>query len=318
MNSVFDSVPSDFRLLSILVTIALITLLVNWTVITIINRLESSKLATASVDKTALNFAKRLISVVIYGVGIGACLTHVPELKIVGHSLLTGAGILTLVGGLASQQVLGNIVSGFMIVFFRPFRIGDRITVTNNYTGTVEDITLRETILRDVENNRIIIPNSQISSEVVVNANHTDNKICKIVEVGVGYSSNLEQAMAIMQEEIVKHPLLIDQRTEEQRRDGVPLVTVRVTALGDSSITLRAWAWADSPANGFALQCDSYLNLKRRFDEVGIEIPFPQQTVSFADGLRVYSLTEASHDKNTREAEHNDALPPTLDDAGKH
>lgn len=292
MKSVFGSVPSDFRLLSVLATIIAITFLVHWAVISIINRLESSKLTTDSVDKTALNFAKRLISVVIYGVGVGACLTHIPELQIVGHSLLTGAGILTLVGGLASQQVLGNIVSGFMIVFFRPFRIGDRITVSGNYTGTVEDITLRETIVRDVENNRIIIPNAQISSEVVVNANHTDNKTCKIIEVGVGYSSDLEQAMRIMQDEIVKHPLLIDQRTEEQIRDNAPIVTVRVTALGDSSVTLRAWAWADSPANGFALQCDSYFNLKRRFDEAGIEIPFPQRTISFADGSQVSSLAE--------------------------
>ncbi|WP_110690560.1 mechanosensitive ion channel family protein [Salinicola endophyticus] len=300
MKSIFDSVPSDFRLLAILVTIISIAALVNWAVIAIINRLESSMLATASVDKTALNFAKRLISVVIYGVGIGACLTRIPELDIVGHSLLTGAGILTLVGGLASQQVLGNIVSGFMIVFFRPFRIGDRITVSGNYTGTVEDITLRETILRDAENNRIIIPNSQISSEVVVNANHTDNKICKIIEVGVGYSSDLEQAMEMMQDEIVKHPLIIDQRTAEQIRDNTPIVPVRVTALGDSSITLRAWAWADSPANGFVLQCDSYANVKRRFDEAGIEIPFPQRTISFAGGLRVYPPAEDVNEKKAR------------------
>jgi small conductance mechanosensitive channel len=300
MKSVFDSVPSDFRLLSILATIIGITVLANWAVIAIINRLESSKLTSDSFDRTALIFAKRIISAVIYGVGIGACLTHIPELKIVGHSLLTGAGILTLVGGLASQQVLGNIVSGFMIVFFRPFRIGDRITVSGNYTGTVEDITLRETIVRDAENNRIIIPNSQISSEVVVNANHTDNKICKLIEVGIGYSSDLELAMKIMREEIAKHPLLIDQRTKEQIRDNSPIVTVRVTALGDSSVTLRAWAWADSPANGFALQCDSYVNLKRRFDEAGIEIPFPQRTISFADGSRVYSLAEGSNERNAR------------------
>ncbi|WIX31814.1 mechanosensitive ion channel family protein [Salinicola sp. JS01] len=300
MKSVFDSVPSDFRLLAILVTILFISALVNWVLMAIINRVESSKLATASVDKTALNFAKRLISVVIYGVGIGACLTRIPELDIVGHSLLTGAGILTLVGGLASQQVLGNIVSGFMIVFFRPFRIGDRITVSGNYTGTVEDITLRETILRDAENNRIIIPNSQISSEVVVNANHTDSKICKIIEVGVGYSSNLEQAMAIMQDAIVKHPLVIDPRTAEQIRDEAPIVPVRVTALGDSSITLRAWAWADGSANGFVLQCDSYANVKRRFDEAGIEIPFPQRTISFAEGARLQTTIDDSDERRGR------------------
>ena len=300
MTSVFDTVPSDFRLLSVIVTIIGLTVLVNWAVIAIINRLESSNLTTDSVDKTALNFAKRLISVVIYGAGIGASLTHIPELKVVGHSLLTGAGIFTLIGGLASQQVLGNIVSGFMILFFRPFRIGDRITIPGNYTGTVEDITLRETIVRDFENNRIIIPNSQISSAVVINANHTDNKVCKAIEIGVGYSSDLEQAMTIMQQEIGSHPLLIDQRTEEQIQDNAPIVAVRVTALGDSSITLKAWAWADSAANGFVLQCDSYINVKRRFDEAGIDIPFPQRTISFAEGLLVSSKTEDLKATNAR------------------
>lgn len=298
MKSVFDHVPSDFRLLAVLVTIAVITILIRWAVIAIINRLESSKLTTDAVDRTALNFVKRLISFVIYSAGIGACLTHIPELKIVGHSLLTGAGILTLVSGLASQQVLGNIVSGFMIVFFHPFRIGDRITLSGNYTGTVEDITLRETIVRDAENNRIIIPNSQISSEVVVNANHTDSKICKIIEVGVGYSSDLEQAMTIMRDEIVKHPLLIDQRTDEQIRDNAPIVPVRVTALGDSSITLRAWAWANSSADGFVLQCDSYVNLKRRFDAAGIDLPFPQRTISFADNSRICPLAGEANGRN--------------------
>lgn len=299
MKSVFDTVPSDFRLFSVIVSIIAITILVNWVVMTIINRLELSNLTNGTVDKAALNFAKRLVSVVIYGVGVGACLTHIPELKIVGHSLLTGAGIFTLVGGLASQQVLGNIVSGFMILFFRPFRIGDRITIPGTYTGTVEDITLRETIVRDAENNRIIIPNSQISSEVVINANHTDSKICKLIEIGVGYSCDLDQAMAIMQQEIGKHPLLIDQRTAEQIQTNAPVVTVRVTALGDSSITLRAWAWAENPANGYALLCDSYVNVKRRFDAAGIDIPFPQSTISFAEGARL-STTVNELNKDVR------------------
>ena len=292
MTSVYDHVPADFRLAAVIASILAITILGNWIINATISRVAQTRLAQDSIDDTVLNFAHRLISIVIYAAGIGACLTHIPELKIVGHSLLTGAGILTVVGGIASQQVLGNIVSGFMIVFFRPFRIGDRITLSGGYTGTVEDITLRETVLKDPENNRVIIPNSQISSQVVVNSNHTDSKICKFIEVGVGYSTDLESAMDIMRDEISRHPLLIDQRTEDQRRSNAPLVTVRVTDLGDSSITLKAWAWADSPANGFVLQCDSYLNVKRRFDEAGIEIPFPQQTISFAPGASPWPREE--------------------------
>jgi len=174
-----------------------------------------------------------------------------------------------------------------MIIFFRPFRIGDKITLSGNYTGIVEDITLRETIIRDFENNRVIIPNSQISSQVIINTNHTDNRVCTFIEVGVGYSSDLNLAMTIMTEEISGHPLLIDQRTEEQKRDSIPVVVVRLTSLGDSAITLKAWAWAENSGNGFILQCDSYANIKRRFDQAGIDIPFPQTTISFAENASV-------------------------------
>lgn len=302
MTSVFDRVPSDFRLMSVIATIIVMALLANWVVTLAIDRLERSKLRSSAVDKTALNFARRLASAVIYGVAIGACLTHIPELTIVGHSLLTGAGILTVMGGLASQQVLGNIVSGFMIVFFRPFRIGDRIALSGGYSGTVEDITLRETILRDAENNRIIIPNSQVSSQVLINSNHTDSRVCKLIEVGVGYACDLDEAMTILQQEVLQHPLVIDQRTEEQKRQNAPIVTVRVKALGDSSITLGAWAWVSSPADGFVLQCDSFANLKRRFDEAGIDIPFPQQTISFAEGTRLVTANDAAEGKVPRGA----------------
>jgi small conductance mechanosensitive channel len=300
MTSLFSQVPSDFHLLSVIATIIVMALLANWFVTLAFLRLERSKLTSSSVDKTALNFARRLASAVIYGVAIGACLTHIPELKIVGHSLLTGAGILTVMGGLASQQVLGNIVSGFMIVFFRPFRIGDRISLSGGYAGTVEDITLRETIVRDAENNRIIIPNSQVSSQVLINSNHTDSKVCKLIEVGVGYSSDLDEALRILQREILQHPLVIDQRTEEQKLHNAPIVTVRVKALGDSSITLGAWAWVNNPADGFVLQCDSLAKLKRAFDQAGIDLPFPQRTISFADGSRVITVNGAIPERTPR------------------
>jgi len=103
---------------------------------------------------------------------------------------------LTVVGGLASQQILGNIVSGFMIIFFRPFKIDDKITLNNTYTGIVEDINLREAIVRDKENNRIIIPNSQVNSQIIVNTDHTDSRICKFIEVAIGYSSDIDKSMS--------------------------------------------------------------------------------------------------------------------------
>lgn len=146
----------------------------------------------------------------------------------------------------------------------------------------IEDITLRETILRDFENNRIVVPNALISSQVLVNANHTDERICEVIEVGVGYSADAERAMAIMVEEILRHPLHIDNRTAEQKENGDPQVIARVIGLGSSSVNLRAWAWAKTPADGFVMQCDLLQIIKQRLDAEEIEIPFPQTTISFA------------------------------------
>jgi len=277
----FEHVPAEFRMLAtVLVTLA-ITALAAWFVSHGLSRALALYDEKHRIDEISVRFLRRLLIAGIYLIGIRAALTHIPEFKIIGHSLLAGAGIITVVGGLASQQVLSNIVSGFLIVFFRPFKTGDRITVNNTWVGIVEDITLRETILRDFENNRVVVPNSVVSSQVLVNANHTDNRICKFIDIGIGYSSDTDRAMAIMAEETIKHPLHIDMRTPEQKERNEPIAQVRVVSLGGSSVNLRAWAWASNPADGFALQCDLLRSIKQRFDREGIEIPFPQTTLTF-------------------------------------
>jgi len=282
MPVTYETLLTDFRLLVITVCILSAMFLAVWVVDRIVFRAFVTRMTRARVDLTTIHFVRRFISIIIYVIGISAALSQIPEFKIIGHSLLAGAGILTIVGGLAAQQVLSNLVSGFLIIFFRPFKIGDKITISSVYSGYVEDITLRETVLRDFENNRVIVPNSQISSQILVNSNHTDNRVCKFIDIGIGYSSDVESAMAIMAEEIAAHPLHIDHRTEEQVANGDPEALVRVLGLGSSSVNLRGWAWADNLSNGFALQCDLLLSIKRRFDQQQIEIPFPQTTVTFA------------------------------------
>ena len=268
-------------LAAVLVTLA-ITALTAWFVSRGLSRALALYDEKHRIDEISVHFLRRLLIAGIYLIGISAALTHIPEFKIIGHSLLAGAGILTVVGGLASQQVLSNIVSGFLIVFFRPFKTGDRITVINTWVGVVEDITLRETILRDFENNRVVVPNSVVSSQVLVNANHTDERICKFIEIGIGYGSDADRAMAIMAAEIIKHPLHIDARSPGQKERAEPIAPVRVIGLGSSSVNLRAWAWAGNPSDGFVLQCDLLRSIKQRFDMEGIEIPFPQTTLTFA------------------------------------
>lgn len=237
------------------------------------------KLSHKEYDATGFKFLKHLIITVIYILGIAFALIQIPEFKIIGHSFLAGAGVISLVAGLASQQALSNIVSGIFLVIFKPFRINDKITI-NGFIGTVEDINLRQVVLKDAENNRIIIPNSVISNQIIVNTNMHDNKCCKIIEIGIGYESDIDKALEIMKDEVAKHPLFIDTRSVEDKKKKTPLVIARVVALGPSSVNAKTWAWAKNSTDGFVMYCDLLQSIKKRFDEEGIDIPYPQQVVT--------------------------------------
>lgn len=139
---------------------------------------------------------------------------------------------------------------------------------------------MRQVVLKDAENNRIIIPNSVISNQIIVNTNMHDTKCCKIIEIGIGYDSDIEKALEIIKDEIAKHPLFIDTRTAEAKKQKTPLVIARVVALADSSVNLKAWAWAKNSTDGFVMYCDLLQSIKKRFDENNIDIPYPQRVVT--------------------------------------
>lgn len=270
---------NDFKIGIIIAIIALTTIFLGAVTDKVLRYFLYRKQSNKEYDATGFKFLKHLIITVIYILGFAFALIQIPEFKIIGHSFLAGAGVISLVAGLASQQALSNIVSGIFLVIFKPFRINDKITI-NNFVGIVEDINLRQVVLKDAENNRIIIPNSVISNQIIVNTNMHDTKCCKVIEIGIGYESNIEEALVIMQEEIAKHPLFIDNRTPENKEQNTPLVAARVVALADSSVTLKAWAWAKNSTDGFVLYCDLLQSIKKRFDEANIDIPYPQRVVT--------------------------------------
>ncbi len=229
-------------------------------------------------DPTNYLFLRHTSVGVIYIVGIASAIYAVPNLRTIASSMLAGAGILAVAIGFASQHALGNIISGFFIVLFKPFRVNDRLLVRDK-AGIVEDITLRHTVIRDFENKRILIPNTVISNEVIVNSDFAEDKICRWIDVGISYDSDIDLAKAIMADEIKNHPLRIDTRTAEQTEDGAPEVVVRVLGLGNHSVNLRAWAWAKDAPDSFVMSCDLYESIKKRFDKEGIEIPYPYQNI---------------------------------------
>lgn len=224
-------------------------------------------------DPTNYLFFQHIITASIYIAGFSAALYMIPSLRTLSASLLAGAGIFAVAIGLASQKAFSNIISGLFIVIFKPFRINDRLSIGNDISGIVEDITLRHTIVRSYENKRFVIPNSRISEEILVNADIADPKIRKFIFFKVDYQTDLAQAIQIIRELAENHPLTLDQRTPEDIENATSKVDVNVTEWGDYGIVIRAAIWANDSSDAFTIQCDLNETVKAKFDAEGIKIP---------------------------------------------
>lgn len=265
----------------IIISTAILSKVIRW--------LMERSFVTASeklnVDPTRYKFFKNLFSFLLWVVALAVIVSLIPKLKALAITLFAGAGILVVIIGLAAQEAFSNIISGIFIVMFKPFRVGDLIKVGSQEYGVVEDITIRHTIINNFENKRIIMPNSLVGSEVIINDSIEETRICRWVEIGISYDSNVDLAIKIIQEEAEKHPYSIDPRGFKEIENNEPVVVVRLMSFGDSSVNLRASVWTNDPLKAIPLHSDINKAVKERFDKEGIEIPFPYRTVVYKNDL---------------------------------
>jgi small-conductance mechanosensitive channel len=250
----------------------------------VIGRFFRRNAVKLKVDPTRYNFFKNAVDFITFLIAMIIIFRSIPPLHAFGTTLLTGAGILAAIVGFASQQAFSNIISGIFLVIFKPFSVGDRVRI-GTLSGDVEDITLRHVVIKDFENRRIVIPNSVISNETIVNSTITDEKVCMFVEFNISFEASIDRALTAMQETAAAHPLCVDNRTEEEREKGEPKVVTRVLEITDFSVRLRAYTWARNPSEGFDLKCDLIKQIKERFDKQNIEIPYPHRTVISRDQI---------------------------------
>lgn len=223
-----------------------------------------------------------IITITIYGI-----LTLFIPAKTILDPLLASGGIVAVVVGLAAQETVGNLISGFMIVTFRPFHIGDLIRVNNGeYVGTVVEITIRHTIIETFENTRVIISNSQMNTSVLENISDIGTAKADFLYVSVSYDTDLEQAIRVLQETVAAHPDYVDPRSEEEKQQGADQVVVRVTDFKDSGIELRATIYSNDNGTCFTMLSDLRIAVKKRFDQEGIEMPYPKQDLYIKEMIK--------------------------------
>jgi small-conductance mechanosensitive channel len=224
------------------------------------------------VDRTAAPFVVQLLRVLMYVIALLLYLHLVPGLRGIGTALLAGAGVVSIVLGLAAQNTLGNLIAGMTLLLYRPFQVGDRVQVTaptGLETGVVEVITLGYTILRTGDNRRIVVPNSAMASQVTVNLTSVDPRIVVAVPIRVGYAADLEKARKILLQLAQQHPHV-------REVAGCPL-----TALGESSVTLTLQVWCADAGVAKQVEFDLFEQAKKSFQGEDIEIPFPYCNLVF-------------------------------------
>lgn len=247
----------------------------------VIGRFFRSAAKKLKVDPTRYNFFKNAIDFIIFLIAAIVIFRSIPGFKAFGTTLLTGAGVLAAIVGFASQAAFSNIISGIFLVIFKPFSVGDRVKIGALYTGDVEDITLRHTIIKDFENRRVVIPNSVISNETIINSTLNDERVCMFIEFNISFDSDIDTAIRLIQDEALMHPFCIDGRTSEELSKGEQQVMVRTLAITDFAMQLRAYVWAKNASDGFELKCDLHKSVKQQFDKKGIEIPYPYRTILY-------------------------------------
>ena len=219
-------------------------------------------------------FIGNTLILIIYACGLTIAFNQIPQLNNVTNTLIAGSGIEALAISLAAQESLNNIVSGAFIALFKPFKVGDRITlVKNDITGTVEDITLRHTILKTYNNSRLVVPNATMNQEMLQNSNLIDSRVSAFLDVYVSYESDLNKAIEIMADVVGNHPYYIDVRTDEEMQVK-PKVEVQVREFGEYSILMRANMWTTTVKENFEACSDARIKIKEQFIASGISFPY--------------------------------------------
>ncbi len=242
---------------------ALVILLVGRWLAGLVSRMVEKALIKAKVEETLAKFIKHLTHIAALVSVVIAALAAV-DVETTQFAMVIGAAGLAI--GLALQGSLANFASGFLMIIFRPFKVGDFIEAAGT-KGTVKEMGIFNTILNTPDNIRVIIPNAKLTGDNIMNYTANGTRRVDLV-IGVSYEDDLKKA-----KEVIEGVLAGDERVLEE-----PSATVAVVELGDSSVNFVVRPWVNS-AEYWDLYFDITAKIKLSLDQNGISIPYPQRDI---------------------------------------
>jgi small conductance mechanosensitive channel len=218
---------------------------------------------TGRIDETIVLFFASMVKYLVVAFTVLAVLD---QFGVQTTSLIALFGAAGLAVGLALQGTLSNVAAGVMLLFFRPFKVGDFVDAGGS-AGSVKSVSLFTTHLDTGDNVHIIVPNSQIWGSAISNYSHNPTRRIELT-IGIGYGDDIEKAIGV-----VRQTIEADKRS---LADPEPLV--EVSNLGDSSVDLLIRVWSKS-GDYWGLKWGLTRAIKEAFDREGIEIPYPHRVI---------------------------------------
>lgn len=230
----------------------------KWISKSVVKILGKALRKVGGVDETLVKFLENIVYYTLLTVVIIAALN---KLGIATTSFLAILGAAGLAVGLALKDSLGNFASGVMIVLFKPFKAGDSV-VAGGVSGTVTEVTIFNTVFLTADNQKIIVPNSSITSGSITNVNANNTRRVDIV-VAISYEDSIKNAKDVLTNIINSNPKVLKDKG----------FGISVTDLAETSVKLGVNVWAKSSDYG-SLKAELLEEIKIKFDEVGITIPY--------------------------------------------
>jgi len=226
----------------------------------IYKQVQISTTKSKHVDTTLGNF---FASITKYAIVIGTLLIAVSIIGVNIAKIFTIFAAMTLAIGLALQGTMSNVAAGILLIFFRPYRVGDYIEA-NGEEGTVEDINVFNTTLRTLDNIKLILSNGDCMRSTI--KNFTSLGMRRIdIDFGIDYNDDMDKAIKIITDTAAKHPLVITKKEAPW---------AKVSNLGDSSIDIQMRVWC-KPDDYWDVMFDLTKSIKEAFDKGNISIPYP-------------------------------------------
>jgi potassium-dependent mechanosensitive channel len=170
--------------------------------------------------------------------------------------------------GFGLQEIVANFISGLIVLVEQPIRVGDIVTV-GEVSGKVTRIQMRATTIRDFDNRELLVPNKEFITKQLLNWSLTDSVTRRLVQVGVAYGTDIDQALALVADVAQKHPLVL--------ADPEPLITF--DEFGESSLLISLRYLIEHLDQRLIVDSELRVEINRRFNEAGIVIAFPQRDI---------------------------------------